>query len=140
MHWSRRGGADDRTSGVRVHRHGVFVADNHYQDIWCLRGGPTGEINAVVDTNGLPAVSPSSQSAVFGLLSALPLQKTLLDDRGFRAESGYQGACATARSLGEHFFELTRKDQISCQYLYRARNLIERFFNKIKQCRRVATI
>ena len=24
-------------------------------------------------------------------------------------------------------------------YLYRARNLIERFFNKIKQCRRVAT-
>ena len=24
-------------------------------------------------------------------------------------------------------------------YLYRARNLIERFFNKIKQCRRIAT-
>jgi transposase len=27
----------------------------------------------------------------------------------------------------------------SAPYLYRARNLIERFFNKIKQCRRVAT-
>ena len=27
----------------------------------------------------------------------------------------------------------------SASYLYRARNLIERFFNKIKQCRRVAT-
>jgi len=26
-----------------------------------------------------------------------------------------------------------------CPCLYRARNLIERFFNKIKQCRRVAT-
>jgi len=24
-------------------------------------------------------------------------------------------------------------------YLYKARNLVERFFNKIKQCRRVAT-
>jgi len=24
-------------------------------------------------------------------------------------------------------------------YLYRARNLVERFFNRIKQCRRVAT-
>ncbi len=24
-------------------------------------------------------------------------------------------------------------------YLYRARNLVERFFNKIKQCRRIAT-
>ena len=24
-------------------------------------------------------------------------------------------------------------------YLYRSRNLVERFFNKIKQCRRIAT-
>jgi transposase len=33
-----------------------------------------------------------------------------------------------------------RKDLICFSpYLYRARNLIERFFNKIKQCRRVAT-
>jgi len=30
---------------------------------------------------------------------------------------------------------------VSCfsPYLYRARNLVERFFNKIKHCRRVAT-
>ena len=33
-----------------------------------------------------------------------------------------------------------RKDLICFSpYLYRARNVIERFFNKIKQCRRVAT-
>jgi transposase len=33
-----------------------------------------------------------------------------------------------------------RKDLICfSRYLYRARNLIERFFNKLKQCRRVAT-
>jgi transposase len=32
-----------------------------------------------------------------------------------------------------------RKDPICFSpYLYRARNLVERFFNKIKQCRRVA--
>jgi transposase len=32
-----------------------------------------------------------------------------------------------------------RKDPICFSpYLYRARNLIERFFNKVKQCRRVA--
>jgi transposase len=30
------------------------------------------------------------------------------------------------------------RDQIS-PYLYRARNLIQRLFNKIKQCRRIAT-
>jgi transposase len=33
-----------------------------------------------------------------------------------------------------------RKDQFCFSpYLYRTRNLIERFLNKIKQCRRVAT-
>jgi transposase len=33
-----------------------------------------------------------------------------------------------------------RRDALSFSlYLYRARNLVERFFNKIKQCRRVAT-
>ena len=33
-----------------------------------------------------------------------------------------------------------RKDPIYFSpYLYRTRNLVERFFNKIKQCRRVAT-
>src|SRR6267154_5004527 len=32
-----------------------------------------------------------------------------------------------------------RRDALSfSHYLYRARNLVERFFNKIKQCRRVA--
>jgi len=33
---------------------------------------------------------------------------------------------------------LPQKQQVLCPYLYRARNLVERFFNKIKQCRRVA--
>ncbi len=33
-----------------------------------------------------------------------------------------------------------RKDLICFSpYLYRARNLVERFFSKIKQCRRIAT-
>jgi transposase len=30
-------------------------------------------------------------------------------------------------------------EQAACPYLYRARNLVERFFNKLKQCRRIAT-
>ena len=33
-----------------------------------------------------------------------------------------------------------RKEAICiCPYLYKARNSVERFFNKIRQCRRVAT-
>ena len=34
---------------------------------------------------------------------------------------------------------IARTRSASAPYLYRDRNLVERFFNKIKQCRRVAT-
>jgi transposase len=36
--------------------------------------------------------------------------------------------------------KVNRKDRICFSpHLYRARNLVERFFNKIKQCQRIAT-
>ena len=44
------------------------------------------------------------------------------------------------RALNGIFWVLRSRDPICFSpYLYRARNLVERFFNKIKQCRRVAT-
>jgi transposase len=63
----------------------------------------------------------------------------LLADRGYNADwirdlARQQGACANIPP------KRNRKASIGFSpYLYRARNLIERFFNKIKQCRRVAT-
>jgi transposase len=63
----------------------------------------------------------------------------LLGDRGYDADwirelARQQGAWANIPP------KRNRKDPICFSpYLYRARNLIERFFNKIKQCRRVAT-
>jgi transposase len=54
----------------------------------------------------------------------------LLADRGYDADWIREFA-------GEHG---NRKDPICFSpYLYRARNQVERFFNRIKQCRRVAT-
>ena len=46
-----------------------------------------------------------------------------------------------SRALGPTYPpKQNRKDPICFSpHLYRARNLVERFFNKIKQCRRVAT-
>ena len=42
--------------------------------------------------------------------------------------------------MGKHPAEDNRKDPICFSpYLYKARNLIERFFNKIKHYRRIAT-
>jgi hypothetical protein len=51
-----------------------------------------------------------------------------------------QGACRQQGAWANIPPKRNRKDPICFSpYLYRARNLIERFFNKIKQCRRVAT-
>jgi transposase len=61
----------------------------------------------------------------------------LLADRGYDADwirelVRQQGAWANIPP------KRNRKDPIYFSpYLYRARNLVERFFNKIKQCRRV---
>ena len=42
--------------------------------------------------------------------------------------------------MGQHPAKSNRSDPICFSpYLYRARNRVERFFNRIKQCRRVAT-
>jgi transposase len=42
--------------------------------------------------------------------------------------------------LGQYPAEMQSHDPVCFSpYLYRARNAIERFFNRIKQCRRVAT-
>ena len=133
------------TSIVRVHQHGACVTDNNHQDMGRSRGGLTSKIHAVVDTNGLPvhlALTPGEahdNRLCSVLLSALLPRTMLLADRGYDADwirelARQQGAWANIPP------KRNRKDPICFSpYLYRARNLIERFFNKIKQCRRVAT-
>ena len=51
------------------------------------------------------------------------------------------GSLPASKGRGRTFRrnEIAKTRSASAPYLYRARNLIERFFNKIKQCRRVAT-
>src|SRR6185436_9813991 len=111
------------TSVIRVHQHGACI----------------------VDTNGLPvhlALTPGEahdNRLCSVLLSALLPQTMLLADRGYDADwirelARQHGAWANIPP------KRNRKDPICFSpYLYRARNLVERFFNKIKQCRRVAT-
>jgi transposase len=92
-----------------------------------------------------PCVSPSRRvkHTTIGCVrpfSAHCFPKTmLLADRGYDADwirelARQQGAWANIPP------KRNRKDPICFSpYLYRAHNLIERFFNKIKQCRRVAS-
>ena len=57
------------------------------------------------------------------------------------ADRGYDSDWIRAEVRGQIFHRsaIARKQSASALYLYRARNLVERSFNKIKQCRRVAT-
>ncbi|MGY4154291.1 transposase [Bradyrhizobium sp. USDA 4461] len=109
------------------------------------RGGLTSKIHAVVDGNGLPvrlALSPGEAHDVQlagKLLSRLKSGSMLLADRGYDADwirelAMKKGAWANIQPKSN------RIDPICFRpYLYRARNQVERFFNRIKQCRRVAT-
>ena len=141
----RCGRADDRYLGRAGAPARACIADNNHQDMGRSRGGLTSKIHAVVDTNGLPvhlALTPGEahdNRLCSVLLSALLPQTMLLADRGYDADwirelVRQQGAWANIPP------KRNRKAPIYFSpHLYRARNLIERFFNKIKQCRRVAT-
>jgi transposase len=133
------------TSVVRVHQHGACIAGNSEQHMGRSRGGLTTKIHAVVDTNGLPVqlgLTPGEthdNRLCSVLLNELRPRTMLLADRGYdadwiRALASEQGAWANIPP------KRNRKEAICFSpYLYRARNLVERFFNKIKQCRRIAT-
>ncbi len=109
------------------------------------RGGLSTKIHAVVDGNGLPVQLGLTSGEAHdnrlcaALLSELQPQTLLLADRGYDANwirrfVAQRGAWANIPP------KRNRKEPICFSpYLYRARNLVERFFNKIKQCRRVAT-
>jgi transposase len=109
------------------------------------RGGLTSKIHAVVDTHGLPIrlalkAGEAHDNRLAGkLLSRLKSGTMLLADGGYDAD--WIRALATERGVWANIPPRCNRTtrSASASYLYRARNLVERFFNKIKQCRRVAT-
>jgi transposase len=133
------------TSIVRVHQHAACIARNKRQSMGRSRGGLTSKIHAVVDTNGLPVrlalttgEAHDNRLAV-RLLSRLRSGAMLLADRGYDAD--WIRILVRQRGAWANIPPKRNRKEALCfsPYLYRARNLIERFFNKIKQCRRVAT-
>ena len=133
------------TSVVRVHQHGACIAANRDQHMGRSRGGLTTKIHTVVDADGLPVrlgLTPGEahdNRLCSPLLTGLHQGSMLLADRGYDADwirefASGKGAWANIPP------KRNRKEPICFSpYLYRARNLVERFFNKIKQCRRIAT-
>jgi transposase len=111
----------------------------------CSRGGLTSKIHALVDANGLPIALKLTPGQAHDGRSAADMLDTiedgdvLLADRAYdsdalRLEMEARGAWANIPPMPNR----KRRPPFS-RFLYRYRNLIERFFNKLKHFRAVAT-
>lgn len=109
------------------------------------RGGLTTKIHALVDAEGRPihllltAGQAGDAPAGRELLSRLATGGILLADRAYdtdaiRAEMAQRGAFANVPSR-----VIRKRTSAFSPWLYRQRNQIERFFNRIKQMRGLAT-
>ena len=133
------------TSIVRVHQHGACIIRNRRQTMGRSRGGLTSKIHALVDTNGLPVrlaltAGEANNNRLAGkLLSRLKSGTMLLADRGYDAD--WIRTLVRQHGAWASIPPKRNRTEALCfsPYLYKTRNLVERFFNKIKHCRRVAT-
>ena len=109
------------------------------------RGGLTTKIHAMVDAQGLPISLVLSEGQAYDghsahlMLGSLTPGSILLADRAYdadklRAPIAGKGAFAKIPPTPQ----CVRRSAFS-PFLYRYRNLIERFLNKRKHCRAVAT-
>jgi transposase len=108
------------------------------------RGGLTSKIHALVDSKGLPvrlaltAGEAHDNRLASKLLSRLKPKTMLLADRGY--DANWIRELALRRGAWANIPPKCNRSNPICfsPYLYRDRNRIERFFNRIMQCRRVA--
>jgi transposase len=123
------------TSIVRVHQHAACIARKRSQSMGRSRRGLTSKIHAVVDTNGLPvrlgltAGEAHDNRLALSLLSRLRSGSMLLADRGY--DANWIRAFVTERGSWANVPPRCNRREPICfsPYLYRDRNLVERFFN-----------
>lgn len=109
------------------------------------RGGLTTKIHALVDAQGRPiklsltAGQKSDIEAAPGLIADIPAGAMLLADNGYDA-NGLREAVTARGAWANIPPESNRRDPICfSKHVYRARNLVARFFNRIKHFRRIET-
>ena len=109
------------------------------------RGGLTTKIHALVDANGLPIALKLSEGqahdgkSAADMLEGIGAGQILLADRAYDSDALRQ-ALATRGAWG-NIKPMPGRVNIPefSAFLYRFRNLVERFFNKLKHFRAVAT-
>jgi transposase len=109
------------------------------------RGGLTTKIHALVDADGLPIALKLTEGQAHDGRSAVDMLDTvvkgtiLLADRAY--DSDERRKTLAARGAWANIKPVSRRKttQVFSLYLYRSRNLVECFFNKLKHFRAVAT-
>ena len=109
------------------------------------RGGLTTKIHAGVDALGLPIKLSLSEGQAYDghqakeLLGDLPPKATVLADRAYDADA-IRGLIADQQAWANiPAMPHRRNKPVFSKYLYKQRNLVERFFNKLKHFRAIAT-
>lgn len=122
----QKGGSDDRGMGRS-------------------RGGLTSKIHALVDADGRPVALRLTGGQVHdsqeaeALLEAMPDGATLLADKGYDSNA-IREAAARKNAWANIPSRSNRKQRYAFSgWLYRQRNIVERFFNRIKHFRGIAT-
>ncbi len=109
------------------------------------RGGLTTKIHALVDANGLPITLKLSEGQAHDGKSAADMLDDLGDGQILLADAAYdsdalrdalaaRGAWANVKPMPHR-----KNAPAFSTFLYRYRNLVERFFNKLKHFRAIAT-
>jgi transposase len=109
------------------------------------RGGLTTKIHALVDACGMPILLKLTEGQAHDgrsaddMLDSVVAGNVLLADRAYdsdrlRNAMRERGAWANVRAMPNRL-----KPPAFSKWLYRQRNLVERFFNKLKHFRAVAT-
>ena len=109
------------------------------------RGGLTTKIHALVDANGNPIALKLTEGqahdgrSAADMLDGIGAGQILLADRAYDSDALRESLAA--RGAWANVKPMPRRRTIPpfSSFLYRYRNLVERFFNKIKHCRAVAT-
>lgn len=108
------------------------------------RGGLSTKIHAAVDALGNPVrlLLTPGQASEYGQAQALLdgfSPGAVLADKGYDSDAFIE----TIRRLGAEAVIPSRRNRLEPRqldrHLYKARNLVERFFQKLKQFRRIAT-
>ncbi len=109
------------------------------------RGGLTSKLHALVDADGRPLSlrltggQAHDACEAEALIEAIPEGATLLGEKGY--DSNAIREAAAARNVWANIPNQSNRKQhfAFSPWLYKQRNLVERFFNRIKQFRGIAT-